>query len=174
QDSPRRSENLVFRMLAGIGESALDVYHAVNQSNDETSAGSFPCSHFRSRVLDCLPAPFIDTIRLSAYKDGDEVAFVDFNGANATYLSWFSSTRVLNSSWADLESAQAAFEIDGRVNRHFYIPYTDQTGCDNIKGWLIVRDVSAGTCEKWEDKPPYPVILYSKGESLVSWNSGSE
>nr|KAG5707430.1 hypothetical protein BaRGS_005397 [Batillaria attramentaria] len=75
--------------------------------------------HYRSEVLDFWPSDDIDTVRLGFYRNGNEVAFAEFNGTGSTARNWMSRARLLSSSWATLKTQGGnVFSIEGLTNDH--------------------------------------------------------
>ena len=44
-------------------------------------------------------------MRVSIYKNGSEKAYVLFNATGSTKHNWFTSDRIISSSWSDLKTA---------------------------------------------------------------------
>lgn len=57
---------------------------------------------------------FYMQVRISMFKDNQEVAYFVFDAVGADRQSWFSKDRILYSSYTDVTSSPAAlFQIDG-------------------------------------------------------------
>nr|KAG5688311.1 hypothetical protein BaRGS_009943 [Batillaria attramentaria] len=123
--------------------------------------GREPCDrHYRSSLLDVWPSTVIDKVRVSWYKEGEEQAYIEFDGKDSTYLNWFSKDKVVNSSFTDLSSEpQNYFSIMG--------------GCPNDEGWSVVLD-KADPCDWGNSTEPYPIFLFSKLSTFVNWNNEND
>ena len=47
---------------------------------------------------------FLFKVKVSIYKNGVEKAFILFNATGADKMSWFTPSRIIDSSWIDLKS----------------------------------------------------------------------
>ena len=58
-------------------------------------------------------------VRLVLYENGVEKEHVTFTGTGSDYMSWFSQSRIVESSWTDLKTATGLnfFSIAGYVYR---------------------------------------------------------
>ncbi|KAK7482378.1 hypothetical protein BaRGS_00026397, partial [Batillaria attramentaria] len=171
---------LAFRLTAGTDSSAYGRYTSVGYNDDHPMVhagwncgcrsvdGILPCNrHYRSRFLDLWPSSLIDTVKVTVYEHGKEMAYVEFNGRGSTYLDWFSPDRVVSSSWTDLLSEpHNYFSIAGysqsspRISRSFFIN-RNYNGCPGDRGWLVVVDYAPDVCS-WGQGSPTPIILYSR------------
>ncbi|XP_035824757.1 uncharacterized protein LOC101847325 [Aplysia californica] len=81
-----------------------------------------------------------DMIKLSLMTNGKEDGYIIFDSKGTDKLSWFDSSRIINSTFSDLSSSSNfdAFTSSGDPNtgRHFVI--TQSTRSCDIKGWLIM------------------------------------
>ena len=57
--------------------------------------------HKKSFFDDCQ----ISQVKVALYENGVEKAHVIFNGSGSDYMSWFSQSRLIDSSWIDLTTA---------------------------------------------------------------------
>ncbi|KAK3789871.1 hypothetical protein RRG08_060424 [Elysia crispata] len=182
RDGPWR---LVFRVQGRVGISAYDTWRDSTVHHDDTVGGEFPdaclsltdyaqCDrHLRSRILDNWVD--IQEVRYSLIKNGVEVAYIVFDGTNTDNLSWFSQSRILQSSWTTLKTDPDVrpLELAGIcsstvstcrrflvwenfeycINEFFYTTIIESTGdsCNSNTMW-VVRDLSS-----------YPVILFAPG-----------
>ena len=124
-------------------------------------------SHYRDPALDTWHNLAIKYVKFALYKGNREVAYVMFNGSGSSNMDWFTSTRVLLSSWPGLTSSglHHEFSINGAtinsINRRFLI--TRYGGCENDRGHVAVIDGGPG-CE-WDNHPSYPQFIYSEMNS---------
>nr|KAG5696146.1 hypothetical protein BaRGS_026505 [Batillaria attramentaria] len=108
RDTPVYLDNgylLAFRVTPGIGVSVFDTYMRAGYDDDNYVArltmpcgctsvdGSQPCDrHYRGKVLDTWSN--IDRVRVSLYEGGEEKAFVEFDGNDSSFDSWFMGHRL--------------------------------------------------------------------------------
>lgn len=179
---------LAFRLSSGIKMAAYDDYIDTTRDDDHPIARAFlpdPClephcghckQHYHSSLLNVWPSRYIDQVRVAVIKDGQEVAYILFNGTGSTAVSWFSPKHVISSSWSDMTSNEANylfFSIDGHYDanrrpRRFFV-VKNYGGCQGDRGWLCVQDLDTDICAwgKVNASHPYPAILYSKKETFV-------
>lgn len=178
---------LVFRATQGIGQPVYDAWVNNGHHDDDpiirstlpcgctTVNGSLPCDrHYRSRLLDSWPSASIDEVRLAVYENGVEKEHVTFTGTGSNYLNWFSQSRIVDSSWADLKTATNLniFSIAGHEAelRRFFISQV-YSGCPGDAGWLVVKDSSQDSCA-WATAQnlQFPNFLYAPGNHDLTWD----
>ncbi|KAL8579576.1 hypothetical protein ACOMHN_025529 [Nucella lapillus] len=170
---------LTFRATAGIGQPVYDAWTHVGHHDDDpmtrdtlpcgctTVNGSLPCDrHYRSRLLDTWPSASIDQVRVVLYQNGVEKEHFTFSGTGSDYLSWFSQSRIVESSWTDLKTATglnffsiAGYSEDAHELRRFFISHVYQ-GCPGDAGWMTVKDKADDTCA-WatvHNPPSFPLL----------------
>jgi hypothetical protein len=52
---------------------------------------------------------FLFQVKVSIYKNGVEKAFILFNATGADKMSWFTPSRIIDSSWVDLKSTTTQY-----------------------------------------------------------------
>jgi len=176
---------LAFRATKGIGQPVYESWVNHGHHDDDpmtrdtlpcgcsTVNGSLPCDrHYRSRLLDNWPSASIDQVRLVLYENGVEKEHVTFTGTGSDYLSWFSQSRIVDSSWTDLKGASALnfFSIKGdeTVKRRFFISHL-YGGCPGDMGWMTVKDQTSDTCP-WATVNHVPAFLYSPTNHDQVWD----
>ncbi|XP_076471834.1 uncharacterized protein LOC143301430 [Babylonia areolata] len=186
---------LVFRVQAGLNQSAYARYMDTNNANDDDDAidldfaiwygctsidGRLPCDrHFRSRILDKWEHLPIEEVRVALYKDGVEVKYFLFNATNTSFTDWFNRARLLSGSYTDLKNAQYAyFSIEGEVKaaRRFFI-HKKFNGCGSDDGWMVIVDKPDPNCgETWEwewNGGSYPTIIYCPSNTHCQFQPGT-
>ncbi|RUS87593.1 hypothetical protein EGW08_004638 [Elysia chlorotica] len=103
---------LVFRSQSRIGVSTYETWIDSAHQDDNPYPSDFPAAclglslydncdrHFRSRVLDNWVN--IKEVYFSLVKDDVEVVRILFDGQGTDRMSWFSQSRILDSSWSEL------------------------------------------------------------------------
>ncbi|CAL1534983.1 unnamed protein product, partial [Lymnaea stagnalis] len=56
--------------------------------------------HFRSFILDQWVN--INMVKFSLYTHGTEVKYILFDGRNSTRTSWFTWSKIINTTWGDM------------------------------------------------------------------------
>lgn len=177
---------MVFRATSGISQPVYDAWVNKGHHDDDpmvratlpcgctTVNGSLPCDrHYRSRLLDSWPSSSIDEIKLALYENGVEVEHVTFTGTGSDYMNWFSQSRIVESSWTDLKTAQNVniFSIAGHDAelRRFFINHV-YLGCPGDVGWMVVKDKADDTCA-WATVQRSPAFLYSPSSHDLNWEA---
>jgi len=111
-----------------------------------------------------------DQIKVGIYNQGIEKAYIVFNATGADKNSWFTSDRIISSSWTDLKTAaKEIFSMSGDANtgREFYASgHSDPTDtCDSF-GWMMISTKQACFYEAGDKKPSF---YYAPGTSLAHW-----
>ncbi|XP_078326307.1 uncharacterized protein LOC111123269 [Crassostrea virginica] len=107
---------------------------------------------------------------------GETVAFIEFDGRNTDDMNWFHNSRILNSSWTDMQKAGSfnVFSInkENQYGRNFFINRS-YAGCGADTGWFVVNDVSGSKPCDWEKviNETYPQFLYSKNGKVTKWDA---
>ncbi|OWF46785.1 uncharacterized protein LOC110455207 [Mizuhopecten yessoensis] len=178
---------LVFKVPSGVAPSGhTDVVSflkdsgsyndgSVSAMRDFSSGGSL----YKSAIWDDWATKHsISAVRLSVYKDGQEVTYVVFDAAGVTSRTgWMDCSRVIDSSWTDLQTGNpnvCGIEETGVWKRNFFInkKYDD---CQGDAGWLMFKDVGASNgCDDWDTtKIPLPYIMYSTDSTYATWHNGN-
>ncbi|KAK7468156.1 hypothetical protein BaRGS_00036620, partial [Batillaria attramentaria] len=125
--------------------------------------GREPCDrHYRSSLLDVWPSTVIDKVRVSWYKEGEEQAYIEFDGKDSTYLNCSESS----------PSTYVYRHSSPPYERRFFINRND-SGCPNDEGWSVVLD-KADPCDWGNSTEPYPIFLFSKLSTFVNWNNEND
>ncbi|RUS83519.1 hypothetical protein EGW08_008698 [Elysia chlorotica] len=172
---------LVFRGTAYINLSMYTAYKdgsnvpAIVHEACRQTDWSKPCdTHYRN--ADALAHwSNIMEVLLGVVERGQIVKTAIFKGDNTDYMSWFSESHYINSSWADLSTeTHQFFGIAGHdaVKRHFFINH-NYNGCPHDAGWLAVVDTITNVPCDWEKDEAFPIIKYAAGEKYENWNTGN-
>ncbi|CAC5382849.1 unnamed protein product [Mytilus coruscus] len=107
-------------------------------------------------------------VRVSIYKNGVEKAFMLFNATAADKMRWFTSSRIIDSSWVDLQSTTkqyfAMFQ-DPYFLREFYASQNaDKSKCDST-GWMFIS--TENRCFMETEKKP--AFYYAQGQTSAHW-----
>ncbi|XP_052081840.1 serine-rich adhesin for platelets-like isoform X1 [Mytilus californianus] len=170
---------LVYKISTGGNGSAYNLFMSGDSLNvNDEEAMSLHCSnpsrkHFKSDIVNNWSTNGIDQVRVSVYVNGIEQIFLLFNGSKTNKTNWFDESRLMNSSYSDLneQTNVSFFSVDGisgnaddsvgNYSRRFYIRNETTGNCETSDyGWLFVGD-ELGNCDyerKIEDKP---FILFS-------------
>ncbi|XP_071960614.1 adhesion G-protein coupled receptor G6-like isoform X2 [Antedon mediterranea] len=115
-----------------------------------------------------------DEVKIRFYKNGEEMAFIDFTGESTDKENWFAKERVRESSFENIKRENTNyFSIKGHSNsdvRRQFFTNKNYGGCENDYGWTVVVSQD-GNC-MWERKQTeYPLIMYSPVPNGVLWQS---
>ncbi|XP_052244307.1 uncharacterized protein LOC127853659 isoform X2 [Dreissena polymorpha] len=167
---------MVFRATSGNGQSVYDAWVKGTGTSDVkplTMSRSLS-SHYRDPAIDTWHNLAVKYVKFALYKGNREVAYVIFNGSGSSNMGWFTSSRVLMSSWPGLTSnvQYNIFSVDGHANgstlmRRFHINKS-YAGCDNDRGYVAVID--GGSACAWDQHPSYPQFIYSDMNSDDFYN----
>uniref|UniRef100_A0A0L8FP51 Uncharacterized protein n=2 Tax=Octopus bimaculoides TaxID=37653 RepID=A0A0L8FP51_OCTBM len=139
--------------------------------NVDKCIGTFCPNFFRHPLLDFWNHLPIDEVKLVIYKNQTSVVNIVFDGQSSTLENWFSLGKLKSSPWPDIpQSPVYMFSMAGFLGiRRFYIA-SEHSGCDTDRGWLTVIE-SYQRCT-WQIFPNYPRIVYSEGNSRITWFDG--
>ncbi|KAK7497925.1 hypothetical protein BaRGS_00010796, partial [Batillaria attramentaria] len=119
-------------------------------------------------------------VRLGFYRNGNEVAFAEFNGTGSTARNWMSRARLLSSSWATLKTQGGnVFSIEGDSTnntrwRRFFANRYYHNNCTSDRGWFAVLD-RHDACPWTTGRHPYPAFLFSRlTNDHAAWNNPAE
>lgn len=118
----------------------------------------------------------IDSVRVAMHRDGQEVAFLEFDSAGTTKTDFFDLSNLTSSSWGttgfpgqDLVNPYFTgqwFNIEGSPSndRHWYVN-NNWGGCGADRGWFVVMDgtTAPGYICSWEDNGVSAVGSNSRG-----------
>ena len=113
---------------------------------------------------------------------GNTVASLIFDGQGTDFRYWFSTDKLINSTWDDLtrDSPVSYFKIAGvKVNNASYLRWVilnvenDENilNCSEDMVWLAITREGKYPCTKF-DEMHKRVIIYSKGPSGATWEGG--
>ncbi|KAK3106273.1 hypothetical protein FSP39_016496 [Pinctada imbricata] len=142
-----RKWELIFHARAGNGEKVMPAFYGTH-SKCAANAGvscriqdgcfqdaidpsavlllkSEPKHHLRSSIIDHWVNANIKMVKVSLFKDGEEVAYIVFNAVGSTKDNWFHNTRILESSWCDVltNGKYNIFSILGLVPLSYHINF---------------------------------------------------
>ncbi|GFS08266.1 hypothetical protein ElyMa_001269700 [Elysia marginata] len=102
---------------------------------------------------------------------------VVFNGKGSTFTSWFSASRVILSSWADLTiRSHNYFSLFGADHithfRRFFMNLDYRSSCTGYRGWFKATETQAG-CPKEVKTLAIPRFAYAPGDTFAVWESNA-
>ncbi|CAC5391150.1 unnamed protein product [Mytilus coruscus] len=175
---------LVYKIATGGNGSAYDLFMSKESLNvNDKEAMSLQCSkyqvkkHFKSDIVHNWSNVEIDLVRISLYVNGIEMAFLLFNGSETNKTSWFNKSRLINSSYSDLNEDInfTHFSVDGihgksdrhagNYSRRFYIRNDKSDQCETDEGLLLVGDAK-GNCLYEGNITEQPFILFSASSNV--------
>ncbi|XP_052081842.1 uncharacterized protein LOC127719654 [Mytilus californianus] len=175
---------LVYKIATGGNGSAYDLFMSNDSLNvNDKEAMSLQCSkyqvkkHFKSDIVNNWSNVEIDLVRISLFVSGIEKAFFLFNGSETNKTSWFDKSRLINSSYSDLNkdidfTHFSVVGIHGKADRHagnysrrFYIRNDKSDKCETDEGLLLVGDAE-GNCQYEENITEQPFILFSASSNV--------
>ncbi|XP_071082830.1 uncharacterized protein [Haliotis cracherodii] len=125
---------------------------------------SRPCDdHFRSKIVSTWETAGVQLVKVLLIKNNQVRGEIIFNGIGTNKMSWFSPTRVINSTWTDLTTSTFnKFSIKGHIKtRRFLISHAYKS-CKRDTIWMVVIDVNDGRrpCS-WDNAANTPKLLYT-------------
>ncbi|CAG2255707.1 unnamed protein product [Mytilus edulis] len=141
----------------------------INEFQQEARAltPNFP-GHYKPILSNNWTFLCLDKVRVSIYKNGVEKAFMLFNATGSDKMSWFTPSRIIDSSWLDLQSSTKqyfAMSQDPDFLREFYASQNaDKSKCDST-GWMFIS--TANRCFLETDKKP--AFYYAPGQTSAHW-----
>ncbi|OWF56765.1 Hemicentin-1 [Mizuhopecten yessoensis] len=186
-DSYRGPWRLVFKAPAGKQESGytdVKAYYDATASSTESDADvtdkrdfSTSAGVFKSKHLDEWGTSVTaQAVRLSVWKNGKEVHYVVFDAFGKTKSDWLDCSKILYSSWHDLDATQnvtCQIREDNIKKRTFYLSRGGYTSCTDESGWLMYKDLGASSgCSEWDPTSGLPAIKYSTATEHVTWATG--
>ncbi|CAC5382852.1 unnamed protein product [Mytilus coruscus] len=141
----------------------------INEFQPEAHAltPNFP-GHYKPILSNNWTVLCLDKVRVSIYKKGVEKAFMLFNATGADKMSWFTPSRIIDSSWVDLQSTTKqyfAMSQDPDFLREFYASQNaDNSKCDST-GWMFIS--TANRCYMEAEKKP--AFYYAPGQTSAHW-----
>ncbi|XP_061184824.1 uncharacterized protein LOC133192833 [Saccostrea echinata] len=186
---------LVFHAVSGSGENVTEAWRTKYKKECDLFKNNCPCSikdgclpssfkmetlgscprkHLRSVKIDYWNCLDVKKVKLALNSQGKTLAFLEFDGKGSNLMNWFQNSRILNSSWTDMNKhgSYNVFSIDkeNRYGRHFFVNKVyPRTGCAADEGWLVVMDFKrSGPCP-CEAQKSYPQFLYSPNGTVTRW-----
>ncbi|KAK3083098.1 hypothetical protein FSP39_013942 [Pinctada imbricata] len=145
--------------------------------NDNSAKTDFSSSSniYKSAWLDDWDVRSFSAVRLSAYKNNIEVAYIVFDSMGKTKNEWLDCADIIDSSYTDVASATRNYcEMTGStstLSRHFFVN-NEYDGCPNDKGWFVLKDYNAQQgCAEWDVVTAQPYFLYSADSTKVTWST---
>ncbi|XP_060084092.1 uncharacterized protein LOC132563346 [Ylistrum balloti] len=120
-------------------------------------------------------------VRYSIYKNGEEVAYIVFNGHGTSKDTWMDCSNILYSSYTDITTVSKNYCViqytsSTTFKHNFYISAT-HGGCSAATGWVFIKDYgSLSGCSAWapyDGSRTMPYVAYSTASTLTTWNSGN-
>ncbi|ARE39966.1 hypothetical protein RGUI_1825 [Rhodovulum sp. P5] len=122
----------------------------------------------------------VESVRVSMYSQGSEVAYVEFDAAGTTMTDFFAVANVSGSSWPDdlTTDVHNYFSIAGHTSndRHWYIN-RNYGGCGSDVGHMVVLDGDGADACSWETTRTDDIgltnrgFLYSTLTTDTNWNN---
>ncbi|GAB1608503.1 hypothetical protein Ahia01_001134500 [Argonauta hians] len=157
-----------------IYESLMNQGNAADWNVMKCKSGFCP-KFFRHPIIDIWDKLSIQEVKLVIYKKQKPVITMVFDGSGSTSEDWFSESRLKSSPWKDLKKGSAtnfAIAAGSRPRRRFYVINAGNGECDQVTGWLAIRQ-SSFRCD-WEEADRYPVIFYSGKQTKTLWKKERE
>ncbi|XP_076113279.1 uncharacterized protein LOC143080963 [Mytilus galloprovincialis] len=176
--SPSPNVYVLMKGVTGVGTyppGVTDLFglwnstKTINEFQQEAHAltPNFP-GHYKPILSNNWTFLCLDKVRVSIYKNGVEKAFMLFNATGTDKMSWFTPSRIIDSSWVDLQSSTKqyfAMSQDPDFLREFYASQNaDKFKCDST-GWMFIS--TANRCFMETDKKP--AFYYAPGQSSAHW-----
>ncbi|XP_046561063.1 uncharacterized protein LOC124270089 [Haliotis rubra] len=125
---------------------------------------SRPCEdHFRSKIMSTWETAGIQLVKVLLMKNSQVRNEIIFDGTGTTKMSWFTPTRVINSTWTDLTTSTFnVFRISGEPNtRRFQVSHS-YAWCHGDVLWMVVVDGNdhSNICF-WDNPSVFPKLLYT-------------
>ncbi|XP_071084084.1 uncharacterized protein [Haliotis cracherodii] len=132
---------------------------------------SRPCDdHFRSKIISTWETAGVQLVKVLLMNNNQIRSEIIFNGTGTNKMSWFSPTRVINSTWTDLTmSTFNYFSITGHsTTRRFMISHS-YDGCPHDVMWMMVIDGNdeSHPCD-WDTPAIIPKFLYTTNSEMTT------
>lgn len=174
---------VVFKIPRGArppGFSSVNAFWTASghyNGEDVTAMRDFTASSklYKSKWLDDWNKRSFSAVRLSAYKDNKEVAYVVFDSMGKSKNDWLDCGRIIESSYTDITTATKNYcEMNPNTGRRTFFINHQYGGCTSDAGWFMLKDYDAtGECIEWDVMAGTPYFYYSASTTLVNWSSGS-
>ncbi|XP_061176389.1 uncharacterized protein LOC133185288 [Saccostrea echinata] len=174
---------LVFKAQSLTGISPFEIYKSEGVRHEFW--GSFPerCTDlakvsgcftpYRTGLIDSWEKLDIQQVRFLVIINSEIKREIIFDGKNSTSTDWFSSRRILSSSWTDLTATQTynLFSLqgiqDGRVNRHWSISH-NFGGCPNDRAWFTTSFYPPTGCAFDKRESAMPNFVVCPGTTMCN------
>ena len=175
---------MVYKLSGSVAGDANTLWNgpAVNE-NDETLLNTTKSAkHYVSGYIANYwnkAGVVITDVRVHVYKGAPIAKFWKYDGKMSTSISWYTNTKLVQSSYTDLPAGPFNFYSilgDGPNNagRRFFINST-YGGCGVDQGWLNI-DSAPDPCT-WETNngmTPAIRILYSLAQTKTNWQTAQQ
>ncbi|XP_033736371.1 uncharacterized protein LOC117324562 [Pecten maximus] len=176
---------LALKVPSGVqapGYSSIeDLWNSANTLNDNdigamTDFSSGGKVYKGSITNDWGTKTAVSHVKLSAFKDGIEKAYVVFDAFGKTKTTFMDCNKVVHSSWSDLKGNTFNYcNIPGHssIARTFFINRS-YAGCNSDYGWFILKDYDqTGGCSNWDTATGNPKVMYSADSTYINWAYGN-
>lgn len=167
----KRDWHLVFVGLKGNGVDVYDSYvNGISTVTDDVNCMTLNMTacgqNYRSPVINSWASLSITEVKYSLYKNGQEAAYAIFDGAESDAINWFSSTRLLHSSWTDALTWTPFryFTIAGHAPTRRFAMTAFYGNC-NTDLYFTVTITGPGFGCTYENRVAYPQFIYSSTAS---------
>jgi len=143
-----------------------------NNSQAMAPTDDFP-GHYKSDLSNYWDICSFDEVKVAIWDNGHEVANVVFDARNSDKMSWFDPSRIITSTYTDIQTASKdLFSLQGDVSkgREFYMSQSSNL-CSGT-GWFMVSTQSQ--CFYEGRGTAKPTFYYAPGTSATSWPSRQE
>ncbi|XP_038046844.1 uncharacterized protein LOC119721045 [Patiria miniata] len=131
--------------------------------------------HYKSSLVADWDRMFVQQVRLSLYKEGQEVRRFIFDGRGSDRFNWFSPDRIMETPYTDMtaNTSYTHFTMGSPDTRQFFINNVDRDGaadfCRESAGWLAVTH---GEQDCLSQGSAVPGFVYSGRDTAVNWEEG--
>jgi len=145
-----------------------------NANNTQAMAPTddFP-GHYKSDLSNYWDRCKFDEVKVAIWDNGHEVANIIFDARNSDKMSWFDPSRIMSSTYTDIQSAtKDMFSLQGDISkgREFYASQSSNL-CSGT-GWFMVSTQS--NCFYEGQRGTKPTFYYAPGTTAASWPSRKE
>ncbi|XP_070553904.1 uncharacterized protein [Ptychodera flava] len=167
-------------VFLGVGRSGINLHRlwldglqVGNKPNIDTNG---TVNNYVNGIINKWENLYVKYVKLSLFKDSNEVATVVFDGMGSTKTDWFTSERILASSWMDLTNeTQAHMDVGSQVGSEGFLLYvSDVTDCLVQSGWLVLLEDTTGGCDWQTAYSNTPAILYSNADTSTDWDKSDK
>ncbi|XP_052233684.1 uncharacterized protein LOC127846468 isoform X4 [Dreissena polymorpha] len=166
---------VLLKGVAGApGPDLYQLWHSSQTLNTDKPLASHLTTeyngHYKPGTSNNWNSKCFDQIRVSIYNGGVEKAYILFNATGSTKENWFTSDRIISSTWTDLKTTTKelmSLSGDANTGREFYISGHTSPGdsCDSF-GWMMISTKATCFYEAGDAKPTF---YYAPGTGLANW-----